>query len=126
MDNDIIGLDIGLKRIGVARANIIAKLPSPIVTLPNNDDFNGAIKDILDDYQSNTIVVGLPRDMHGRETDQTKYTRQFVQDNLSQYQIIWQDETLSTKQAQANYSGTKGIDADAACVILDDYLAGLR
>jgi putative Holliday junction resolvase len=125
MDNDIIGLDIGLKRIGVARANIIAKLPSAIITLPNNDDFIRAIQDILSEYQTNTIVIGLPRDMHGRETDQTKYTRQFVHDNLSQYKIIWQDETLSTKQAQVSYNGGKGLDADAACVILDDYLAGL-
>ncbi|MDQ5958247.1 MAG: hypothetical protein QG562_65, partial [Patescibacteria group bacterium] len=29
MKNDIIALDVGTKRIGVARANIIAKLPQP-------------------------------------------------------------------------------------------------
>lgn len=124
MDNDVIALDIGLKRIGVARANLVAKLPCPIATLANDKHFMVKLEQILHENQTSTIIVGLPRDMHGRETSQTKYTRQFIRDNLSHYNVIWQDETLSTQTAINNYGGSKGIDADAACVILDDYLLG--
>ena len=91
--------------------------------MANDINFTSAIKQISSEFKTNTIVVGLPRDMNGRETEQSEYTRQFVKNNLSQFKVIWQDETLSTKQAQNIYNGNKGLDADAACVILDDYFS---
>jgi putative Holliday junction resolvase len=121
MPNNLIALDIGHKRIGVARANTIAKLAIPVATLANNSSFLKELSDIISEFGGDVIVVGLPRSLNGNETDQSRYTRQFVADNLASYKIIWQDETLSTEQAK-QLNGPHGIDADAACIILEDYL----
>lgn len=121
MDNNILALDIGEKRIGVARANTIAKIPEPIATINNNQDFTENFNKLVKEYQPKTIIVGLPRNLSGQETAQSKYTRDFVSSNLSEYNVFWQDETLSTNQASLQGGGKHGIDADAACVILEDY-----
>jgi putative Holliday junction resolvase len=121
MDNNILALDIGEKRIGVARANTIAKIPEPIATINNNKDFGENFNELVKEYHPKTIIVGLPRNLSGQETAQSKYTRDFVSSNLSKYNVFWQDETLSTNQASLQSVGKHGIDADAACVILEDY-----
>lgn len=121
MSDNILSLDIGRKRIGVARANIIARLPEPLITLNNDNSFLSNLEKILGEYPSEYLVVGLPRSLNGQETAQTAYTKEFVAKNLKSYNVIWQDETLSTISAQDSGPGPHGIDADAACVILEDY-----
>lgn len=122
MSSNIIALDIGKKRIGVARADKIARLPQPLATLANDDSFGLKLKDLLIETPADELVVGLPRSLDGNETEQTTYTKEFVAKNLKDYKIVWQDETLSTVKAQGYKAGPHGIDADAACVILEDYL----
>jgi putative Holliday junction resolvase len=120
---NILALDIGEKRIGVARANSIARIPEPIATLANDASFKEELTKLLHEYAITTIVVGLPRNLKGDETAQTAYTKQFVADNLAEYDIHWQDETLSSVSADARPDRMRhGIDAAAACIILDDYL----
>lgn len=120
--NNILALDIGEKRIGVARANAIARIAVPVATLHNDDSFLDNLKKIITEYEIDVIVVGLPRGLHGNETKQSEYTRLFVQKNMSDYAIIWQDETLSTVTAAQSKPSGRGIDADAACIIVEDYL----
>lgn len=123
MATNILALDIGEKRIGVARANSIARIPEPIATLTNDASFKDAFAKLLQEYDITTIVVGLPRNLKGDETAQTAYTKQFVADNLAEYDVIWQDETLSSVSAETRPDRLQhGIDAAAACIILDDYL----
>jgi len=119
-----IGLDIGDKRIGVARLNSVARLPEPLVTLSNDDGFVGELKKIINSESIDLIVVGLPRNMDGQETAQTKTTKQFV-DNILRpavsVPIIFQDETLSSVDAQTfptEAIKNKGLDAIAAAEIL--------
>ena len=94
--NNALGLDIGKKRIGVARVNMIALLPTPVTTLVNDDQFINKLRELVNNYEIDTIVVGLPRSLDGKETDQSKYTRDFAV-NLSIFNlpVIFQDETLS-------------------------------
>lgn len=121
--NNLIGLDIGEKRIGVARVNLIAKIPEPIIILANDGYFKSELSKIYQEFDIDLMVIGLPRNLDGKETAQSAYTRNFVKDNLSDYKYVWQDETLSSKSAAENslYQGA-GLDAAAACIILEDYL----
>lgn len=126
MATNILALDIGEKRIGVARANSIARISEPIATLANDEQFLQSFAKLVQEYDISTIIVGLPRNLKGDETAQTEYTKQFVADNLAEYEIIWQDETLTSVSAEDNADKLQhGIDAAAACIILDDYLLGL-
>jgi putative Holliday junction resolvase len=117
-------LDIGEKRIGIARANSIARLVQPVATLANDASFLIVLNQLMKEYDVSKIIVGLPRSMKGDETEQSRYTRAFVKNHLApHYDIVLQDETLSSVAAEQRGEWLDhGIDAAAACIILEDYL----
>lgn len=129
-EGHILALDIGEKRVGVAIANLKAKMASPLITLPNNPKFLSALNKILESYEVSTIVVGLPRTLDGNDSSQTLKTRDFI-DRLSKelkQEIITQDEALSSVRAEealqthGKIFAKADIDKLAACLILEDYL----
>ena len=125
-----LALDVGSSRIGVAIASLSFKLPRPLCTLANDDDFIARLKRLIETEAIGVLVVGLPRGLEGQETGQTKYVRDFV-DQLKTHielPIRLQDEALSSSRAEAELTARgkiyqKGdIDALAATYILEDYL----
>src|SRR5690554_4091367 len=97
-NRNILGLDVGEVRVGVALAGTIAKIPRPVVTLIRDDKIFSNIKEIADHEKADTIVVGVPRNMSGQETSQSNTIRQFA-DKLKEdtdLEIIFADETLSS------------------------------
>jgi len=126
--NSVLGLDVGEKRIGVARVHLIARIPEALGALSNDETFSGALQALINEYQPDILVVGLPRSLEGNETAQTAYVRAFCDEKLVAYglPVLFQDETLSSRVAEDRLKGkahTKGdIDAQAAVVILEDYL----
>jgi putative Holliday junction resolvase len=126
----ILGLDFGQKRIGVARGNTIARLASPLTVIAVDGNEIDKIQQLCEVNECQTIVVGLPRNLNGEETDQTKIVRQFASSLKDRgFSIIWQDESLTSVQAETEQeaSGTNShIDAHAAAIILQDYLDSLR
>jgi putative holliday junction resolvase len=124
---NILGLDIGEKRIGVARAGSIARLPQPLEVIPNNTAFRARLDSLMAEHSIGLVVVGLPRSLNGQETGQSASVRSFVDNALKGVEYIFQDETLSTVTAQKNMQrhGYKNnpamLDAVAACIILEDY-----
>jgi putative Holliday junction resolvase len=129
--NNVLGLDIGESKTGVARVNMIARLPQVVATLKNDNNFIPEITKIINEENIDAMVVGLPRNMNGEETAQTKYVRDYVENYLKSLKlpIIFQDETLSSKAAEVRLAGSgykkTDIDAMAAVVILEDYLEQL-
>ena len=131
MQNNLIALDVGRVRIGVAYANTIARLPSPMTTLEHDEKVWDNILALCKDQNVSGIVVGLPRNLSGNETAQTKETVAFVEDLKKRVNIpvFVQDEAGTSKQAEAELHARgqkkvdKGdIDALAATYILDDFL----
>ena len=62
----ILALDVGDKRVGVARASLIARLPEPLVTLKRGEQFFAELERIIDQEAVTGIVVGLPRGLNGQ------------------------------------------------------------
>lgn len=127
MASNILSLDVGERRVGVAIANVIAKLPRPLTTLDNTDDIWEQIKQLVAEHDVETIVVGLPRNLSGDDTAQTHYVRSFAE-KLAEYTVVFQDEALTSHKAEKELNSrgkpfAKGdIDALAATYILEDYL----
>lgn len=128
-NKSVIALDYGNKRIGVALASRIARLPHPLTTLANDQDFKTKLKDIIKKEDVDTIIVGYPRDINGNSTEQTRIVDGFIE-SLSELglNIEMQDEALTSKQAEEelksrnpNYTKEE-IDALSATIILEDYL----
>jgi putative holliday junction resolvase len=128
--SNIIALDVGDKRVGVARANSIARLPSPLVTLTRGDNFWLALEKLVADESAGVIVVGLPRNLEGNDTAQTKMAREFIVELKKRFDIPVEttDEALTSHKAEKELNArgktyNKGdIDALAATYILEDYL----
>lgn len=129
-ETNIIALDVGERRVGVAIAHKVARLPRPLVTLQRGPDFWEDLKKLLADQSVSMIVVGMPRNLSGNDTAQSTATRTFIQE-LGQHTdvpIETTDEALTSKQAREELTArgktfTKGdIDALAAVYILKDYL----
>lgn len=126
----ILALDVGAQRIGVARANSVARIASPLTTLQHTDQIFDDIAQLLKQEQADELVVGLPRGLEGQETDQTRTVRQFVADlqqNIT-VPVHLQDEALTSVKAEKELEARKkpfakgDIDALAATYILGDYL----
>lgn len=121
---EIIGLDLGLRRTGIARASSAARLPEPLLTV-ETDKALETVRKLIDGKEVEAIVVGLPRNLAGQDTDQTKWVRQWVNSakNDLDASFFWQDEALTTHIASERSSGKiNDIDAEAAAIILQDFL----
>lgn len=125
-------LDVGERRVGVAKASVIARIASPEFTIDRQKTTNliSWAKEFFADQNPKVIVVGLPRDMKGNETNQTKLVLEFAR-QLSDTvlaPVVLQDEAVTSIRAEENLKRlgkhyTKAdIDSEAAAIILQDYL----
>lgn len=130
--SSILALDVGDKRVGVAVASLVARLPRPLTTLQRSDGFFEELRRFIRSEEAGEIVVGLPRGLDGQPTRQTEATERFVAQLKREtgLPVYLQDEALTSKQAETELAGRKqtgakgDIDALAAVYILEDYLAG--
>lgn len=129
--SNILGLDVGEKRVGVAMVRAEVRVPVTLDTLDREaTDFWHQLIEITKQNNIGEVVIGLPRGLDGQETAQTALVRAFGQELTSHITLPahWQDEALTSVQARnvLDASGKpyqKGdIDALAASIILTDYL----
>lgn len=131
-DGFILGVDVGNSRVGVALAHGIARLPRPYGVINNDEDILDKLLEIIESERIETVVVGLPRDKDGEETEQSKISRDFA-DSLSKkssVEIVFADESLSSVRAESsqNYRSTSGkyFDDVAACYILEEFFGNIN
>lgn len=125
---NILALDVGDARVGVAIASTIARLPRPLDILQNEPAITDKIKQLAAEQNVKTIVVGLPRNMAGEETKQSRISRQFAKElaESTGLSVVLSDESLSSKRAEQYGAGQRRpgehLDDIAACFILEEYL----
>lgn len=125
----ILALDYGNKRVGVAVAHVVARLPHPLTTLQNNETLLSDVRKLVDQEKAGIVVVGLPRGMDGGYTEQTRAAEKFAGElaKVLTVPVELADETLTSVDAEEMLGGhirSKGdIDAVAASFILERYLA---
>lgn len=128
MATNILSLDVGTSRVGVAIASQIARLPRALTTLHNDELFWQNLEQLLASEDIGLVVVGLPRNLSGDDTAQTTYVREFAT-HITTVPTVFQDEALTSVKAEAELKQRgkqyqKGdIDALAATYILEDYLS---
>lgn len=125
-----LGIDYGVKRIGLAIGDNDAKLAQPLATVTAAE----LVATIQREGPFQAVVVGLPRSLDGHDTAQTLAVRRFSDDMLWRHlriEPVFQDEAATSAVAEERLkeSGrpyTKAdIDAEAAAIILQDYLDSL-
>lgn len=119
-EQEYIGVDVGSARVGLARGSDLARLAEPVKVIPAAEALK-ALEDLISDNNTDAIVIGLPRNLNGEDTQQTRYVRAWVKQimPLLNLPFYWQDEALTTQDAAQSGPGS---DAQAASVILQDFL----
>jgi putative pre-16S rRNA nuclease len=123
---EILGIDVGQKRTGIARASNIARLAEPLMSVSTTDAVSTLAK-YLKEHEVEAIAVGLPRNLRSEDTDQTAWVRQWV-DKAKQSvstPLYWQDEALTSVAAESLNLKAKspaGEHALAAAIVLQDFL----
>ncbi|MEO7617699.1 MAG: Holliday junction resolvase RuvX [Candidatus Saccharibacteria bacterium] len=125
-----LGIDYGEKRIGLAIAGGGYSHAEAATTVASIDEVvnyihaNGPFED---------IVMGLPRNMDGDDTHQTRLVREAAT-HLSgllgvEIELIDEFDTSNLARIRLQDSGhafkQEEIDAESAAIILDDFLVGL-
>lgn len=133
----IMGLDYGDKTVGVAISDELLLTAQPVETIQRERPVKlrktfARIEELIGTYEVDRIVLGLPKRMDNQEGERCERTREFG-DQLAKrtgIEIIYQDERLTTKEADAvlNEGGVRKenrkeyIDKLAASLILQGYL----
>jgi putative holliday junction resolvase len=125
-----LGLDIGERRIGLAKGDSVGRVAQPLRFLLVDGHEGDYLRRILAEEGIHELVVGMPRNMSGQPTDQTAYVQQVAKTLLEPLKLPlhWQDESLTSVMAEErlltrNKPYAKGdVDAEAASIILQDFL----
>ena len=129
---NLICLDVGTRRIGVALADSSIRIAIPFTTVEVDDENHSEVDEInkiIVNEKIDIMVVGLPRNLSGEETAQSVYTKKFAENfKYSVKKLEFQDESLTSVQAENLLKSYKkpyskgDIDMNAAAIILSDYL----
>ncbi len=129
-----LGFDLGTKTLGIAISDALGLLSNPLKTLTfkSYDDLLPEIKQLLAEYETKEIALGLPKNMDntlGFASERSLQFKSFLEKNFD-VEVHLVDERLSTVEAErylldVDMSRKKRkdhIDAVAASVILSTYL----
>ena len=127
--HSFLALDIGEKRIGVAKADNDVRIAFPLCAVDVDELWLNRLREIVTEVQPSVLVVGYPRNQQGEATAQTREVeRTAKQLETLKVPVVFQDESLTSVLAEDylkrnNKTYTKAdIDAHAAAIILGDYL----
>ncbi len=132
---NVLALDVGEKRIGVAQGDDSTKIAFPYDTIEVDGHEIEAILALIETNQVQDLIIGYPRNQSGETTAQTQFVEDFVaklEEIPIDTRITYQDESLTSVIATQRLEKLgkpyqKGdIDAMAACIILEDYFQEQR
>ena len=133
----VLGIDFGERRVGLALSDPSATIAQPLPTLTRRAGKRppvAAIVEIIQQHEVEHIVVGLPLNLAGDETEWTATVREFAAklQERAGVPVDFLDERLTSVQAEraVRSSGLKRsdreqkhrIDAAAAVLLLQTYL----
>ena len=96
----ILGIDYGDARVGIAVSDLLGFMAQGVRTIKNRgtEKLLTELKEILDEYKPEKIVIGLPKNMDGSEGFRVDATHEFadVLKTIYDGEIVFWDERLSS------------------------------
>jgi putative Holliday junction resolvase len=118
-----LAFDFGARRVGVATGNTVGRMATPLRTIDAVGDARfTALAEIVEEWQPQALVVGIPRHPDGAPHDNTLRAQRFARQLHGRFRLPVHevDERYTTTEALANGAGD--VDAASAALILDQYL----
>ncbi|MGK0500657.1 MAG: putative Holliday junction resolvase [Oceanicoccus sp.] len=129
----IMAFDYGTRSIGVAVGQTITRTANPLTELTARDGIPewDHIKKLLDEWQPDLLVIGLPLNMDGSESELTQRAKKFANRLHGRFglAIAMADERLSSFAAKGEIIERTGsrkfkqhkVDSLAATIILESW-----
>lgn len=121
-----LGFDYGTRRIGVAFGQSVTGTTKALPVLPATDgipDWTQVAK-VIDDWQPDVLIVGLPYNMDGSESELLQRARKFANRLHGRFHLpcYGMDERLSSREAaDLATDSEQPIDSIAAQLILESW-----
>jgi len=134
---NLLAIDYGKKVIGLALfcpGRDPFPLPAGRIINKNLSQVLGELKALIDEESVEVIILGIPHLLDGTVTNMTKNMLafgDFLKSNFPSFEVIYQDETLTTFEAEDRMKkdprynfkiNPKEIDALSAAIILEDFI----
>lgn len=124
-----IGVDLGSKRVGVAASDATRTIAGPVTVLERRGDRaqdHRALREIVEEYEADVVVVGLPIGLDGREGAAAKLIRSEVaeMEQALPVPVVLFDERFTTTTAHASMMERK-MKADARRRVVDKVAAAV-
>jgi putative Holliday junction resolvase len=124
----VLALDYGSARCGCAVSDPTGTLATPIDHIERPGTRKGLVRvaDLAREREVARIVVGLPLGLSGRDTDQTRETREWadrLRERVKPIPVEMYDERFTTSIASRSGDTRTSEDSRAAAVLLTDWLA---
>lgn len=122
-----LGIDYGLKKIGLAIGDDEVKIASPFEVIPAKGAIEKILK-IFDEERIDALVVGVPKKVGNfHSNEQLKLTEEFIEKLKSEFGVeVYQiNESYTSKESQRLQKEQGAIaeeDALSAMLILQEYL----
>lgn len=126
-----LGIDFGLRKIGLSIGDSQTKIASPIETVENNESIFDSLASLVKDEGIDQIVVGVPIEVGKfHDGEQLKITQAFIEELRAKIgiEIHEMDESFTTAESQRlqKEEGARAPeDSLAAMLILQAYLDSL-
>jgi putative Holliday junction resolvase len=132
----LMGFDFGFRRIGVAIGQTATGTASALATVAHSEQPDWqSIEQLIKEWRPVALVVGLPLDAGGHDTEMSRAARKFAAGLESRYEkpIFFIDERLTSVAAGAQFvqarsegrarrKDARKLDAMAAKIILENWL----
>jgi len=127
-DRSILAFDFGEKRIGVAKGQTISRTAEPLTILNvhcGKIDWD-ALSALIEDWQPDLLVVGMPINYEGEEFGIAERVKRFCRQLDGRYHLPVEtiNENLSSNEARRRLGENateKSLDAHAAQAILETW-----
>jgi putative Holliday junction resolvase len=121
-----LAFDFGSSRVGVASGNTLTQTATPLTMIAAQGQARfDAIATLIAEWRPAALVIGVPFHPDGAAHVNTERARRFGRQLGARFRLPVRevDERYTTVEARAE--GARDLDAGAAAVILEQYLAGL-
>ena len=122
----LLGLDFGLKHIGVAVGQTITRSATPLTTVGATDGRPDwvAFDALIREWQPERLIVGLPLNMDDTISDMAKRAQRFANRLNARYRlpVEMRDERLTSQEARLRSDDPDLRHAIAAQLILEAWL----
>ena len=121
----ILAIDFGLKKVGLAIGNTLTKTSMPINTIfykSKQELFNLLEKHVIE-WKPEFIIIGNPLNMDQTESEMSKLTEKYSNHFSKKFNLAVElvDERLSSFEAK-EFAKDGNLDAMAAKLILDSWM----